>query len=1192
MKFGRRFAAIMMALVMLLGMVQTASAREFPEDQCVHLRTEWIYPEGEPANCQEEKPCELFCQDCRQIWGYTATGPCVPGKWVWDGEAPSNCLEEGLMNQLCDLCGYPMDERNEYGPHTPEEYITSSPTCTEPGHKEYKCAYCSEPMDGGGEIPKLGHDWGEWHEVKPATCTEDGKEERVCKRCGATESRPIPKHGHSMGPWYTVREANKDHAGLEERACEYTCDYKEQREIPFEGGDNYIAVRKSVSSTPANGSYYVEGERITYVITVENRTEGYLANVVYCDPLFGSPDLDYAVAHGERIEANTDDYVPVGYTVTAEDVANGQIVNQAHVTCYSEYEGRTVTIKSNTVTVPTGEGTLPGGNAPDGSEYDGTAAIDLELENAPASVNAAAGDKVTVQLSVTNIGNITLRADTYSMFYPNGEPDNLSNFSLWAPVNDDSTWDLFKPGSVMTTDLDIVVTEDDVAAGQIVRTFNHFAAPYYLIDENGAQTDIPLTLESANLPHSGIKALHPWAVSDTVEIVIPIGEAPADEYGFASLEKSIVSTPANGVNYVPGEAVTFHIRLVIPEGLTLTDVEITDPLKGSNEDSVLDILPAATSADNTEYTFDYIVTIEDAQRGYVENTAHAAFYDPEGDAWVTIDSNTVSAPCGYKYYFCDSYIEMARGGVEISKTVDSTPANGQYYVPGEYVSYILTVKNTGSLPLHEVTIRDDLHSSSDPVTVCPVILEPGQQFDGSFYYKVTEMDAVRGSVKNIANVVGYDPEGKAQVGFSNEVEVPVGMDGDFPFGVITGLEIVKEETSVPANGSCYTEGETISYRITYTNVGEMPIVETIIYDTLAEGDGEIAAAEMLDAGESRYCTFSHVVTAQDVEIGFVANGAVANYDDNGYIRSALSNIVVSDTDGDPNTTYAPGSGTVDLEQIVGEDYCRVQAVSRDGGSVAYEVHFCQKHARTHGAILTMANGAGEAGQQMVWEYAYALWQKDIDAMYEQLLAVCDDSARINVMNERAAHLAMVANTQFVLKIAEPGQPAETAHAVALLWQDKCIDLCCMMNTAPSAREDSIFAAERAQTAVEAAQRCSCTVAEESEGEVIFADRYCSVHSFTYEMTDLLLFTDDSAETWATVRSLWEIELSCAYNALYEAASEEGGAAYLAEYAVFMNWLKAYEQFVTMLYPNDPEIAAEMMVNVIMDRAMDVCARMK
>ena len=88
----------------------------------------------------------------------------------------------------------------------------------------------------------------------------------------------------------------------------------------------------------------------------------------------------------------------------------------------------------------------------------------------------------------------------------------------------------------------------------------------------------------------------------------------------------------------------------------------------------------------------------------------------------------------------------------------------------------------------------------------------------------------------------------------------------------------------------------------------------------------------------------------------------------------------------------------------------------------------------------------------------------------------------------------------------------------------------------------------------------------------------------------LLLSDNSLETWATVRSLWEIELNISYNALYKDASEEGGMAYLVEYAAYIAWLPAYEQFITMVYPENPEIVAEVMVNTIMERALDACER--
>ena len=106
-----------------------------------------------------------------------------------------------------------------------------------------------------------------------------------------------------------------------------------------------------------------------------------------------------------------------------------------------------------------------------------------------------------------------------------------------------------------------------------------------------------------------------------------------------------------------------------------------------------------------------------------------------------------------------------------------------------------------------------------------------------------------------------------------------------------------------------------------------------------------------------------------------------------------------------------------------------------------------------------------------------------------------------------------------------------------------------------------------------------------------ANAFCMVHGFTYDMAELLIGTDNRAETWDTVCSLWEIELNTAYNALYEAASEEGGMAYLAEYAVYLNWLNAYEQLLTAAYADKPAIAAEVLTGTIMQRAMTACDRL-
>jgi uncharacterized repeat protein (TIGR01451 family) len=96
---------------------------------------------------------------------------------------------------------------------------------------------------------------------------------------------------------------------------------------------------------------------------------------------------------------------------------------------------------------------------------------------------------------------------------------------------------------------------------------------------------------------------------------------------------------------------------------------------------------------------------------------------------------------------------MTYGGIEITKSVISAPANGQSYVPGETVCYTMDVKNTGNLPLSDVAVRDQLYSSTEPVAVFKT-MAPGDMLSASFGYRVTEMDAISGSIKNIAQAVG------------------------------------------------------------------------------------------------------------------------------------------------------------------------------------------------------------------------------------------------------------------------------------------------------------------------------------------------------------------------------------------------------------------------------------------------------
>ena len=85
-----------------------------------------------------------------------------------------------------------------------------NPTCTQEGKKAYyHCTDCDKYFEDAdcqlpiadfasyGVLNALGHEWGDWHVVTPATETQDGVEERVCAHDAThKEQRTITASGY------------------------------------------------------------------------------------------------------------------------------------------------------------------------------------------------------------------------------------------------------------------------------------------------------------------------------------------------------------------------------------------------------------------------------------------------------------------------------------------------------------------------------------------------------------------------------------------------------------------------------------------------------------------------------------------------------------------------------------------------------------------------------------------------------------------------------------------------------------------------------------------------------------------------------------------------------------------------------------------------------------------------------------
>ena len=113
----------------------------------------------------------------------------VPGK-------DATCTENGLTEgSKCSVCGDVLVEQSAIPAkgHTPETIPGEAATCTSTGHTDgEKCSVCGETLQEQETIPALGHDFGEWSVTQEPTHSAEGKEQRICSRCGEKETQAIP----------------------------------------------------------------------------------------------------------------------------------------------------------------------------------------------------------------------------------------------------------------------------------------------------------------------------------------------------------------------------------------------------------------------------------------------------------------------------------------------------------------------------------------------------------------------------------------------------------------------------------------------------------------------------------------------------------------------------------------------------------------------------------------------------------------------------------------------------------------------------------------------------------------------------------------------------------------------------------------------------------------------------------------
>ncbi len=308
------------------------------------------------------------------------------------------------------------------------------------------------------------------------------------------------------------------------------------------------------------------GDTITYTFEVTNTGNVTLTGVDVVDPMAGLSAITFASWPGGTLGQLAPDATVSGtavYTLTQEDVNAGQVVNTATATGFPP-AGEAV-VDDDTETVP----------------IDAAPAISV-VKTAVLAVAGAAGDTVDYEFVVTNVGNVTLTDVTLDDPMP-----GLSalTFGAWPGAEG-----VLHSGQSVTASATYVLTQTDVNAGTVTNTATATSTP----------PGCPACIVDA---------------ADTATLAI--APAPA-----ISMVKVVDRTGAVAI----GTRLTYTITATNTGNITLSDVEIADPLPGLSA-LTYGAWPAAEGVlqpgESITATATYVVTDADARAGKIVNVATA-----------------------------------------------------------------------------------------------------------------------------------------------------------------------------------------------------------------------------------------------------------------------------------------------------------------------------------------------------------------------------------------------------------------------------------------------------------------------------------------------------------------------------------------------------------------------------------------
>ncbi|MFC6491112.1 DUF7507 domain-containing protein, partial [Nitratireductor sp. GCM10026969] len=314
---------------------------------------------------------------------------------------------------------------------------------------------------------------------------------------------------------------------------------------------------------------------------------------------------------------------------------------------------------------------------------------------------------------------------------------------------------------------------------------------------------------------------------------------------------------------------------------------------------------------------------------------------------------------------------------------------------GETIDYAFTVENTGGVTLTNITISDPLLTV--PGTIAS--LAPGARDSTTFSatYTLTQADIDAGGVTNQATATGTAPDGDTVSDLSDDPTDTTDSDPDAdgepddPTVFVTQrnpeLDVTKE-AELNDDGSGYADaGETVGYRFTVENTGNVTLTNVTIEDPLVTVTGGPIASLAPGAKDTTSFTATKTLTQAEIDAGRIENVATGKgTDPDGEEVPGQSHAVgelpgtptVYEVDEEPEALALTKTGTLDQggdgRTDVGDVVTYTFTLENTGNVTVQNATVSDVKLGFSGGPADLAPGAVET-----MTATYALTQADIDA---------------------------------------------------------------------------------------------------------------------------------------------------------------------------------------------------------------------